>query len=191
MTSELIPCPFCGSDQVTAYKMMPGRHYCICSACEADGPIKETEAQAVLAWNLRAPTRTRIPDDALQAILEAARTRATVALLDDGAAMFINYGDQPEDTAHLECPACSGSGHIDDANLPRFPELTEAQQDAIKEVVATELGTTYDCGRVWSAWSVGTMGRDDFMPVVEDYSRLHDITMAAVNGYVSALKWTA
>lgn len=64
----------------------------------------------------RLARRPRVtPDPALTATLdEAAKTRSTVALLPDGEPVFINYGDQPEDTTDLCCTACGGSGHIDD-----------------------------------------------------------------------------
>lgn len=71
--------------------------------------------------------------------------------------------------------------------LPSFPELTEAQQDDIKEAVATELGDAMDCSKAWSAWSHGTMSDEDFTEVREDSSRLHDIAMAGVNAYVKTL----
>lgn len=71
---------------------------------------------------IAADRRARRPrvdlDPHLKAALEeAAKTRSTGALLPDGSAVFINYGHQPEDTAHLECTACGGSGHIDDQRL--------------------------------------------------------------------------
>lgn len=35
------------------------------------------------------------------------------------------------------------------------------------DLVAEKLAGTYHCGRVWQAWSYGTMGPDDFSPVEE------------------------
>lgn len=64
------------------------------------------------------------------AIEEAHKTRATGALLPDGSAVFINYGDQPEDTAHLCCTACGGSGHIDDQRLIAGQSGEESPQAA-------------------------------------------------------------
>lgn len=39
--------------------------------------------------------------------------------------------------------------------------------DALTDMIASALGDTYHCTRVWEAWSVGTMGEDDFEPVSE------------------------
>lgn len=59
-------------------------------------------------------------------------------------------------------------------------KFTEAQIEAASEAVASALGDAYDCTRVWSAWSYGTMGSDDFSMVAEDSGRVHEITMAAL-----------
>lgn len=50
---------------------------------------------------------------------------------------------------------------------------TEALRAAIREALEGELSVSaYDCTRVWEAWNVGTMSREDFTPTVE---RLDDI----------------
>lgn len=61
-------------------------------------------------------------------------------------------------------------------------ELPEAVIDA----VAATLGDAYDCGRVWSAWGVGTMSQDDFHLVAEDGERVAEIARAAVDAYRAA-----
>lgn len=58
--------------------------------------------------------------------------------------------------------------------------FTEKQIEAASEAVASALGEAYDCTRVWSAWSYGTMGSDDFSMVAKDSERVHEITMAAL-----------
>ena len=59
-------------------------------------------------------------------------------------------------------------------------EVTEEKRQAVCEAIAEALGEAYDCNRVWSAWSYGTMGPDDFSLVAEDDSRLAEITNAAI-----------
>lgn len=59
-------------------------------------------------------------------------------------------------------------------------EVTEELREAVCEAVAEALGDAYDCTRVWSAWSYGTMGPDDFAPVAEDDSRVAEIADAAI-----------
>lgn len=49
---------------------------------------------------------------------------------------------------------------------------------AIQRGLIAELGDTYDCTRVWSAWGYGTMGEDDFVPVLD---RLNDLIDTIVN----------
>jgi hypothetical protein len=55
-------------------------------------------------------------------------------------------------------------------------EVTEELRQAVIEAVAGALGgCAYDCTRVWSAWSYGTMSQDDFSLVAGDDSRLAEI----------------
>lgn len=52
--------------------------------------------------------------------------------------------------------------------------------EAVIEAVADALGEAYDCCRVWSAWSCGTMRSDDFSLVAEDGDRVAEIARAAI-----------
>jgi len=45
---------------------------------------------------------------------------------------------------------------------------------------------TYDCIRVWEAWSVGTMGEDDFEEVSENPERLNEIAQAVISALTPA-----
>lgn len=47
-----------------------------------------------------------------------------------------------------------------------------------------EIGLAFDCTRVWEAWSVGTMGQDDFVPITE---RIDDLVDAAIEPFTTAL----
>lgn len=50
------------------------------------------------------------------------------------------------------------------------------ERDALRDLISGAIGgDTYDCTRVWSAWGVGTMSEDDFVPVVEQDERLYEI----------------
>lgn len=51
-------------------------------------------------------------------------------------------------------------------------------RDKLIEVLTRELGDSYDCTRVWEAWIVGTMGEDDFEPVLY---RVDDIVQSLLN----------
>ena len=51
---------------------------------------------------------------------------------------------------------------------------------AIQRALLAALGDTYDCTRVWSAWGVGTMGEDDFVPVLDRLDDLIDEVAAEI-----------
>jgi len=58
--AKLEPCPWCQHAKfvhVTRVAMMSGnnKRRVTCDACHADGPIANTEAEAIAAWNRRAP----------------------------------------------------------------------------------------------------------------------------------------
>lgn len=53
-------------------------------------------------------------------------------------------------------------------------------EDRVRDAVAAALGEAMDCTRVWSAWSYGTMGPDDFSVVANDDDRLDEIVQAAL-----------
>lgn len=44
----------------------------------------------------------------------------------------------------------------------------------IQGALLATLGDTYDCTRVWEAWNIGTMDRDDFVPVLDRLEELVD-----------------
>lgn len=57
MTSELLPCPFCGGEAeiLTAESMHGGYLFGImCNDCRSRGDVFDTEAEAIEAWNTRA-----------------------------------------------------------------------------------------------------------------------------------------
>ena len=74
-----------------------------------------------------------------------------------------------------------------------LPALTTNDElpEAVIDAVAAALGDTYDCLRVWSAWSYGTMGPDDFRLVAEDGERTAEIARAAIEAYVAATQAVA
>lgn len=63
---------------------------------------------------------------------------------------------------------------------------TQKLRNAIQEALVDTLGRVYDCTRVWEAWSVGTMTRDDFIAVTDQDERVYEITEAIVEA-VSAV----
>jgi Lar family restriction alleviation protein len=61
MTEELLPCPFCGSTDITIRRTLIGlrqketarRYWCECQECGAAGPNNQYQSGAVKAWNTR------------------------------------------------------------------------------------------------------------------------------------------
>ena len=53
--SALLPCPFCGSTEVSVSHTVQGSCWVVCEidACGAIGPTKPTPAEAASAWNTR------------------------------------------------------------------------------------------------------------------------------------------
>ena len=58
-------------------------------------------------------------------------------------------------------------------------QLTAEKAEKADEAIRDALGDAYDCLRVWSAWSYGAMGPDDFSLVAEDSDRVAEIRNAA------------
>jgi Lar family restriction alleviation protein len=56
--TQLLPCPFCGGDAQTDF--IEGESYLIeCYACRAETGIKDSEEDAIAAWNRRAALASR------------------------------------------------------------------------------------------------------------------------------------
>jgi Lar family restriction alleviation protein len=55
--AELMPCPFCRSDNVALDTVMgePRQCWVACFACKADGPVTGDAQSAIAAWNRRDP----------------------------------------------------------------------------------------------------------------------------------------
>lgn len=64
--SELLPCPFCGSDEVFVSQAVQGSCWVVCEnlRCGASGPTQLTPAAASAAWNSRARVGTGVESGA-------------------------------------------------------------------------------------------------------------------------------
>ena len=107
---ELKPCPFCGDRGPEISCNSPRRHYVACTAgtdCITRGPICETEADAIAAWNRRAIAPTSAADAA-----EVARLRAEVERLTAALKAVFAVGDGWGGDNTVEKPkGTTGDGH--------------------------------------------------------------------------------
>lgn len=53
-------------------------------------------------------------------------------------------------------------------------------QEVVRDVLEQELYGTYDCTRVWEAWSVGTMTQNDFFPATDRIDEIVDAIVTAL-----------
>jgi hypothetical protein len=61
-----------------------------------------------------------------------------------------------------------------------------AVRESVRDAVAAGLVGNFYCGRVWSAWGVGTMREDDFTPSEEVDDVVDEITDAAIAAMLAA-----
>ena len=78
--SPLRPCPFCGQAAVPPHRYLTA--WVRCGSCGAEGPVSTDGAEAIDAWNRRAPVR---PMDGSPAGDEIAVLRITLSKLRDAA----------------------------------------------------------------------------------------------------------
>lgn len=70
------------------------------------------------------------------------------------------------------------------AEPPAPVAVVMPSRDNLRDIIAQAIGgDTYDCTRVWSAWGVGTMSEDDFVPVVDQESRLYEMADACLDEF--------
>ena len=51
----LVPCPGCRNNSSVGIRYVCGDHFGLCGTCGWTGPFRNTEYDARLAWNTRAP----------------------------------------------------------------------------------------------------------------------------------------
>lgn len=61
----LIPCPGCGGNN-TKICYVCGDHFGMCKTCGWTGPMRNTDYDASLAWNTRAPILSKIEMERLE-----------------------------------------------------------------------------------------------------------------------------
>lgn len=70
------------------------------------------------------------------------------------------------------------AARADAERLRNTDALVEAALPAVREALG---GMAFDCTRVWSAWSYGTMTDSDFVQIADDDARVDEIARAAID----------
>lgn len=67
MTEKLLPCPFCGSEDLeTARDKESDWWWVNCNSCRAAGPVMTINTDDVRGWNRRTPVADTLKEGALQ-----------------------------------------------------------------------------------------------------------------------------
>lgn len=94
--SELLPCPFCGGEEITIYGNLATGKHASCRSCGLQAPTETgvTNAQAVEYWNTRAsPAPSVAPSREWQDIETAPK---------DGTRIILCWDDSATLPAHVE-----------------------------------------------------------------------------------------
>lgn len=81
---------------------------------------------------------------------------------------------------------CAEDGHCELYRAPAEQLAPVAvvlpERVVLRDIIAQAIGgDAYDCTRGWSAWGVGTMSDDDFIPITDQEERLYEIADACLD----------
>lgn len=132
---KLLPCPFCGSADIECAATGVFWVKCYDPNCSGEGPTRDTEAEAIAAWN------TRAPSPALSLAQEALHPFAKAA---------DNYADVTDEARYIDEDATVTVAHLREARQalsaapgdPAHRERMEADDDLMDILVAWQLGYT-------------------------------------------------
>lgn len=93
-------------------------------------------------------------------------------------------GPSKADTLKAVAACLSGACAAPQCEPSIQPVAAQVEQDAaldsaLYDAMVEQLGDLYCCGRVWSAWSYGTMHEDDFSIASEDDDIVSNFVSAA------------
>ena len=160
----------------------------VLTACSAAPPSPEPPAEALAARPLLEQVAAMADCIGAQAVgqITAISNRAAAWLRENppGQPVAIETGVHLDRFAALldqqaaELAALRGVAKPEDVAA-----LSDEHREAVHQAVAEALGSAYDCQRVWSAWSCGTTGPDDFTLTAEDDDRVAEIANAAIEAF--------
>lgn len=198
---DLKLCPFCGGeaeiytpaicmgdDDADVDWMRP-----VCKGCGIGGLVvrfrdhrrnskdfMRAKTNAIAAWNTRADAKAGEGDILPCDVKLPPATTISAGCGFDTLRLALSMEGRPR---HFEERQ---SGRFDLPDITRPPadappvKQSLTSEDAVRDALLSELGDAYDCGRVWEAWSVGTMGEDDFSPISDRVDDIVGTVMAAL-----------
>lgn len=97
--SELLPCPFCGGEAKPSGERFENTilSWVYCTSCGAAGGYRHTEAEAIAAWNSRAP----MSDEDLKILLDEFGVSERTCHIEHPF-----YGDAPIINGQPRCSEC-------------------------------------------------------------------------------------
>ncbi len=133
-----------------------------------------------------------LPSDRIEATVDGIATEivAAAAKACQGVARMDPDRNEPGygEGHDIACARCEETiradvrGVTDDLLSRLAPKAADVEdrRDRLATALSASLSQSYDCTRTWQAWSVGTMGQDDFVPVSDRIDEIVDEAMAAI-----------
>lgn len=91
------------------------------------------------------------------------------------------FGDEiAQDIASVKSDHFRDSAKMVEGGADTLADIDDSFVGRIDDAITEALGDAMDCTRVWSAWSYGTMGENDFVRVADDQGRVIEIRDAVL-----------
>jgi hypothetical protein len=159
-----------------------GPHPGVCDLIERIAQLEYAAENAALRVKVKNLEAEKV---SLQSALDAQTAKfegCPHSQLGDAAVCGCSY-DKPSDVCALHAPRLRKSLEENAALRAKVERLSAPVKAALKDALFVELSTSYDCTRVWEAWSVGTMSEDDFCLVID---RLDEIVNSVFDVLIAA-----
>jgi len=75
---------------------------------------------------------------------------------------------------HMQASMADALRASDSLSQPHPADERVVDRENLLKHLRSEFSDSYDCTRVWESWSVGTMGEDDFEPIIDRLEEIAD-----------------
>ena len=196
MTDTLKPCPFCDGQPITNQhpNNIEGTEFVAIAVCYCGGlsatahkmSVRSTLPEAVeatrQAWNQRAALAQPEPEPpTIDDVVDALNVFNPARPNEEGdpweASDYIMVSFLP---AFIH--SVGKAWYLSPSAQPEQQTPATLSKEQIGDIVREHLRGLYYCGRVWEAWSAGTMSEDDFSPAeeLETADEIADSLLAAM-----------